>query len=62
MNSPPVSGDPDDQDEPAARHRVATLEEALALAVERYGADPARFVNQTMIGHEYYDYVLRGRR
>jgi hypothetical protein len=57
----PVSGDPDD-DEPAARHRLATLEEALALAVERYGADPARFVNQTMIGHEYYDYVMRGRR
>jgi hypothetical protein len=57
----PVSGDPDD-DEPAARHWLATLDEALALAVERYGADPARFVNQTMIGHEYYDYVVRGRR
>ena len=58
----PVSGDPDDMYEPAARHRTSTLEEALALAVERYGADPARFVNQTMIDHEYYDYVVRGRR
>jgi hypothetical protein len=59
---PPVSGDPDDQGEPVTRHWLGTLEEALALAVERYGADPGRFVNQTMIGHEYHDYVLRGRR
>lgn len=58
----PVSGDPDDHGETAARHRAATLEEALALAVQRYGADPGRFVNQTMIEHEYYDYVTRGRR
>jgi hypothetical protein len=54
-----VSGD---QFEPAARHRLATLEEALALAVERYGADPARFVNPGVIQDEYRDYLMRGRR
>lgn len=57
-----ASGDPDDNGEPAARHRVPTLDEALALARERYGADPGRFVSETMIEHEYYDYVVRGRR
>jgi hypothetical protein len=51
-----------DQYAPVARHRLATLEEALALAVERYGADPARFVNGGVIQDEYYDYLLRGRR
>lgn len=47
--------DEDDDDEPAAR--VGTLDEALALAAERFGARPDRWVNEGMLGHEYLDYL-----
>jgi hypothetical protein len=45
----------------AAEHRLSTVDEAIALAVERYGASPDRFVNGFMVQDEYADY-LAGRR
>lgn len=55
-------GDPDEAYEPAAEHRFATIDEALAAAVERYGADLARFVNAGLVEDEYGDYRARRPR
>jgi hypothetical protein len=51
--------DPDERDSPAAEHHLSTLEEALSLAQELYGADPERFVNAGVIQDEYGDYLQR---
>ena len=58
----PIGDDGDEDGEPAAEHRVSTLEEALALAAERYGADPARFVNAGVVQDEYADHLARRAR
>lgn len=50
--------DADDDDEPAAR--ADTLDEALALAEQRFGARPDRWVNEGVVQDEYLDY-LRGQ-
>jgi adenylate kinase family enzyme len=54
-------GDPDEFGL-AAEHRLSTLDEAIALAVERYGASPDRFVNGSMVQDEYRDYLKRRGR
>ncbi|HEY0018877.1 MAG TPA: hypothetical protein VGC13_21430 [Longimicrobium sp.] len=48
-----------DEDDAAGEHRLPTVEEAIALAVERYGASPDRFVNGGVVQDEYGDYVKR---
>ncbi|HVG45053.1 MAG TPA: hypothetical protein VM890_10000 [Longimicrobium sp.] len=48
-----------ERDGPAAEHHLSTLEEALLLAGELYGADPDHFVNEGVIQDEYRDYLRR---
>ncbi|WP_420127915.1 hypothetical protein [Longimicrobium sp.] len=43
----------------AAEHHLSTVDEAIAFAVERYGASPDRFVNGSMVQDEYRDYLSR---
>ena len=54
-----LDGESDEGDGPAAEHHLPTLEDALSLAGELYGADPGRFVNEGMIQDEYRDYLQR---
>jgi len=57
-----ANGDPDEPEEPSAEHPCDSLEEALALAADLYGAAPDRFVNEGMVQDEYLDFVRRQRR
>ncbi|HLM65927.1 MAG TPA: hypothetical protein VK358_00300 [Longimicrobium sp.] len=50
--------DDDAEDEPATQ--ALTLDEALALARDRFGAHPDRWVHEGVIQDEYLDY-LRSR-
>jgi hypothetical protein len=51
-----------EQGDPAAAHRCPTIDQALALAREVYGARDDAWVNEGMAGDEYRDWFYRQRR